>query len=136
MSITMRNNENTWLNEWVNTSSKLRYHIIPANNRPSYYYEANWAYPYISNDSLTNNSKPAAKLNNQNTDGTYFMSKSLRDISVTGGLASFRFTVDGTTGIDDIIDRKPTGPSKVLYQMGPVLIVREQDGTIRKIMKR
>ena len=129
-------NENTWLNEWVNTSSKLRYHIIPANNRPSYYYEANWAYPYISNDSLTNNSKPAAKLNNQNTDGTYFMSKSLRDISVTGGLASFRFTVDGTTGIDDIIDRKPTGPSKVLYQMGPVLIVREQDGTIRKIMKR
>ena len=129
-------NENTWLNEWVNTSSKLRYHIIPANNRPSYYYEANWAYPYISNDSLTNNSKPAAKLNNQNTDGTYFMSKSLRDISVTGGLASFRFTVDGTTGIDDIIDRKLTGPSKVLYQMGPVLIVREQDGTIRKIMKR
>ena len=129
-------NENTWLNEWVNTSSKLCYRIIPANNQSSYYYEANWAYPYISNDSLTNNSKPAAKLNNQNTDGTYFMSKSLRDISVTGGLASFRFTVDGTTGIDDIIDRKPTGPSKVLYQMGPVLIVREQDGTIRKIMKR
>ena len=111
-------------------------YLIPANNQSSYYYEANWAYPYIANDSLTNNSKPAATLNNQNTDGTYFMSKSLRDISVTGGLASFRFTVDGTTGIDDIIDRKPTGPSKVLYQMGPVLIVREQDGTIRKIMKR
>jgi M6 family metalloprotease-like protein len=129
-------NENTWLNEWVNTSSKLRYRIIPANNQSSYYYEANWAYPYIANDSLTNNSKPAATLNNQNTDGTYFMSKSLREISVSGGLASFRFTVDGTTDIDDIIDRKPTGPSKVLYQMGPVLIVREQDGTIRKIMKR
>ena len=129
-------NENTWLYGATNTSSKLRYRIIPANNQSSYYYEANWAYPYIANDSLTNNSKPAATLNNQNTDGTYFMSKSLRDISVTGGLASFRFTVDGTTGIDDIIDRKPTGPSKVLYQMGPVLIVREQDGTIRKIMKR
>ena len=64
------------------------------------------------------------------------MNKSVRDIAVTNGLASFRFTVDGTTDIDDIIDRKPTGPSKVLYQMGPVLIVREQDGTIRKIMKR
>ena len=128
--------ENTWLFGVPNTSSKLCYHIIPANKESSYYYEANWAYPYIANDSLTNNSKPAATLNNQNTDGTYFMSKSLREISVSGGLASFRFTVDGTTGIDDIIDRKPTGPSKVLYQMGPVLIVREQDGTIRKIMKR
>ena len=128
--------ENTWLFGVPNTSSKLCYHIIPANKESSYSYEAYWPYPYLGNDSLTNNSKPAATLNNQNTDGTKLMNKSVRDIAVTNGLASFRFTVDGTTDIDDIIDRKPTGPSKVLYQMGPVLIVREQDGTIRKIMKR
>lgn len=125
-------NENTWLYEWVNTSSKLRYHVIPANNRPSYYYETNWAYPYISNDSLTNNSKPAAKLNNQNADGTYLMSKSLRDISVTGGLASFRFTVDGTTGIDELLAE---GEPRELYRIGPIVILRYPNGVVRKVVR-
>jgi len=125
-------NENTWLNEWVNTSSKLRYRIIPANNQSSYYYEANWAYPYIANDSLTNNSKPAATLNNENTDGTYFMSKSLRDISVTGGLASFRFTVDGTTGIDEL---PADGEPRELYRIGPIVILRYPNGIVRKVVR-
>jgi M6 family metalloprotease-like protein len=123
---------------YPNTKKDKHYIIIPANNnstaKTSNY--PNWSYPYQNNDSLTNHSQPAATLNNENTDGTYLMNKSLRDISVTNGLASFRFTIDGTTGIENMIDRKPMGPTKVLYQMGPVLIVREQDGTIRKIMKR
>ena len=37
---------------------------------------------------------PVATLNNANTDGSKLMNKSLRDIRVENGLASFRFTVD------------------------------------------
>jgi M6 family metalloprotease-like protein len=125
-------NENTWLNEWVNTSSKLRYHIIPANNRSSYSYETGWAYPYLANDSLTNNSKPAAKLNNQNTDGTYLMSKSLRDINVTNGLVSFRFTIDSSTGIKEL---EVEGEPRELYRIGPIIILRYPNGAIRKVVR-
>ena len=133
--------ESRWLDitmtKAVNEKSKQRYHIIPANNQPEYSkYNTNntknWAYPYIANDSLTNNSKPAAKLNNQNTDGTYFMSKSLRDISVTGGLASFRFTVDGTTGIDEL---PADGEPRELYRIGPVVILRYPNGVVRKVVR-
>ena len=127
-------NENTWLslNERVNTSSKLRYHVIPANNQSSYSYEAHWAYPYLANDSLTNNSKPAATLNNANTDGTYLMNKSVRDITVAGELASFHFTVDSSTGIDEL---QAEGEPRELYRVGPVVILRYPNGVVRKVVR-
>jgi M6 family metalloprotease-like protein len=133
-------NENTWLslNEWVNTSSQLCYHIFPANNQPEYSkYNTNntrgWAYPYISNDSLTNNSKPAATLNNANTDGSKLMNKSLRDITVADGLASFRFTNDTSTGISEL---EAEGEPRELYRVGPVVILRYPNGVVRKVVKK
>ena len=126
-------NEYKWLYEWVNTSSKLCYHVIPANNQSSYYYETGWAYPYLANDSLTNNSKPVATLNNENTDGTYLMSKSLRDISVTNGLVSFRFTIDSSTGIKEL---EVEGEPRELYRIGPIIILRYPNGIIRKVVRQ
>ena len=124
--------ENTWLFGVPNTSSKLCYHIIPANNQSSYSYEAHWAYPYLANDSLTNNSKPAATLNNKNTDGTYLMNKSVRNITVAGDLASFHFTVDSSTGIDEL---QAEGEPRELYRVGPVIILRYPNGVVRKVVR-
>jgi hypothetical protein len=124
--------ENTWLFGVPNTSSKLCYHIIPANKESSYSYEAYWPYPYLANDSLTNSSEPKATLNNENTDGTKLMNKSVRDIAVTDGLASFRFTVDTPTGIEEHTSQQS---AEILYDLGPISIIRYSNGTIKKVMK-
>lgn len=50
------------------------------------------AYPYGGNNSLTNTTSPAAKLYNSNTDGTFYMNKAVKEISVNGdGTVSFVF---------------------------------------------
>ena len=49
-------------------------------------------YPFEGNDSLTNYSKPIAKLYNKNTDGMYYMNIRLSEMKITDGKASFRFT--------------------------------------------
>lgn len=113
-------------------TAKLRYHIFPANNRSSYYSSSGWTYPYQANDSLTRYSQPVAKLNHANTDGTLLMDKSLLDIRVDGGLASFRFTRDPATAI---IPVKSTRQPEVLYHLGPVSIVRDSDGVVKKVVK-
>jgi M6 family metalloprotease-like protein len=114
-----------------NSSTKKRYRIIPANNK-STSYQSEWGYPYQTNDSLTNTSKPAAELNNANVDGTYFMNKSLYDIKVENGLASFRFTDGPTTGIEEL---KSGEPYRILYDLGPIYIIRYRNGEIKKVMK-
>ena len=106
-----------------------RYVLFHANNSSTY---SKWAYPYNANDSLTNYSSPAAKLNNTNTDGSKLMNKSLRDIRVENGLASFRFTVDSTTGIEELQDHRSY---KILYDLGPIYIIRYSNGEIKKVVK-
>ena len=92
----------TWTSGVPNSSYEKRYSIIPANNKTSLNAKAGWAYPYITvdslgmdviaNDELTNTSKPAAKLNHTNVDGTKLMSKPITQMSVNAdGLASFVF---------------------------------------------
>ena len=74
-----------------NSETYKRYTIFPANNRTSTYQSSGWAYPYLSNNLLTNDSEPAATLNHENTDGRKLMNKSITNIAVTNGLASFDF---------------------------------------------
>ncbi len=75
----------------VNTYSAKRYTIIPANNE-SYYTDASgWAYPYGENDKLTNTSTPASTLIHANSDGSLYMNKSLTEMAIIDGLASFVF---------------------------------------------
>lgn len=114
---------NLWFSttEYVNAKKK-RYWIIPANNT-TVYGSSGWAYPYMKqdvlgndsvvNDSLTNTSVPMAKLNNPNVDGTLLMSKPITAMSVDAdGRGSFMFMddtptfvyglpLDGEQGCDD-----------------------------------
>ena len=117
-----------------NKSSRQHYVIIPANNKPEYTQSnaANWAYPYNGNTSLTNTSSPAATLFNANADGTMFMNKPLTDLAVdASGLASFSFTGGPTAvSLPSVL-----GPYKVLYDLGPIYIIRLANGEIMKVMK-
>lgn len=120
--------------EAANTSSLKRYTIFPANNK-SYYTtgnEAGWAYPYESNNQLTNTSTPAAKLWNANSDGTLFMNKPITNMDVQDGKASFDFMKSAT----DIGIQTVTDVAQVLCEYGPIRIVRTADGTVKKVMKR
>ena len=60
------------------------------------------------------------------------MDKSLLDIRADGGLASFRFTRDPATAITPV---KSTRQPEVLYHLGPVSIVRDSDGVVKKVVK-
>lgn len=122
--------EEVWKSGTPNYSYK-RYCIIPANNKTSYSYEADWAYPYGNNNSLTNESAPAATLYHNNTDGTKLMSKPLTNFAVTDGLASFDFMGGGT----EILERKIVEQSEILFDLGPIYIIRNAQGEIKKVMK-
>ncbi len=86
-----------WLYDMPNKPSEQHYLIVPANNKSYSDYskyswnDALWTYPYEDNDRLTNTSSPAALLWNANTDGTKLMNKSIIDMAVADGLASFNF---------------------------------------------
>jgi M6 family metalloprotease-like protein len=120
--------------EAPNSKDKKRYRIITANNNKTLTYASmeGWPYPYQSNDSLTNTSTPAAELNNANTDGKKLMNKSLFDMKVENDLASFRFATASTTDIEEL---RAGQPYKILYDLGPIYIIRYANGEIKKVMK-
>ena len=120
-----------WVSTTVsaNSSSRQRYVLFYANNQENTY--AGWAYPSEENNSLTNTSVPAATLFNANSDGTMLMSKPITNMSVTGGLASFDFSVS-TSGINEVT----TGASQLLYRIGVVDIIRDAKGNIRKVIRK
>ena len=84
--------EETW---WYNTVNDAPNHpgvaIIPASG--IYTPDANVAYPYAGNDSLTDNSTPAAIVYNANKAGTYYMGKPITGIrhDEANGTVSFNF---------------------------------------------
>ena len=117
----------------ANPGSNDRYLIFAANNSPHYSSSSGWPYPYSGNNELTNTSSPAATLNKANTDGTKLMSKPITNIQVTGGLASFDFMGGGPSSIQAPVS---TSSLQVLYDIGPVRIVRMPNGEIKKVMKR
>ncbi len=126
--------EDIWADPYSppNTPNQKHYMIFPANNQSSVYRNNGWGYPCQGNDSLTNTSKPAATLWNANADGTLLMSKPVSQMAVdANGLASFRFTVN-TTAISEL---SASGSPRVLYEVGPICIVRMPNGEIKKVMK-
>jgi len=128
--------EDTWTGkngEIPNTSKdENSYYIFPANNKFSYYNGLGWPYPQSTNDALTNESAPASILHHKNTDGTLLMSKPITEMAVTNGLASFKF-MGGSTAIRETQHQdQPT----ILYQYGPLRILRMPNGEIRKVLIR
>lgn len=83
-----------WYENTVNTGSKQRCTIFHADNNDVFSLTSmkRDIYPYSSNNSLTNTSKPAATLYNANTDGTKYMNKPITEITRNGdGTVSFNF---------------------------------------------
>ncbi len=117
---------------WANPGTNDRYVIFAANNTPHYSSSSGWPYPYSGNNELTDTSSPAAKLNNAN-GGKYYMSKPITNMTVTNGLASFDFMGGGPSSIQAPVS---TSSLQVLYDIGPVRIVRMPNGEIKKVMKR
>jgi hypothetical protein len=115
----------------ANTYSSKHYTIIPANNKSYYTNAAGWAYPYGENDELTNTSAPASTLLHKKSDGSLLMNKPVTNITVTERLASFDF-MGGATGI---FEKKVLGQPKILYDLGPIYIIRNAQGEIKKVMK-
>ena len=65
-------------------------------------------------------------------DGTKLMNKSLYDMTVEGGLASFRFVDGPVTGVDVV---KPAGTPQLLYRLGSVSILRYPNGVVKKVVR-
>ena len=123
----------TSLDEPANGGSVNHYVLFHAGNTSR---ESAWAYPYQANDSLTNTSTPAATLNNANIDGTKFMSKPITRMTVTDGLASFDFLGGTPSSINPKLSTLNSQLStfNVLYRLGPVTIVRDENGRVHKII--
>ncbi len=100
-----------WSYNKVNdNASHPRVCIVPANNRWDERYAMGFAYPYRTlhskNDSLTDNSKPAATLYHRPVGVTfatqYYLGKPITNITNSGGVVSFNLMGGNTSGIHDI----------------------------------
>lgn len=94
--------ERAWYsNEVNNVVSHQRWSIVAADNSygmDSYSDIANDTYPYKGNNSLTGTSKPANKVFNKNTDGTYLLGKNVTAITANAdGTMSFDFKVGSSS---------------------------------------
>lgn len=119
-----------WYTNNTNTGTQDRYTIFRASNGSGG--TSSWPYPYKGNNQLTDTSQPAATLNHANASGTWRMGKPLTNMAVADGLASFDF-MGGQTAI-----QSPSSGlhPRLLYDFGPVRIVRMPNGDIKKVMKR
>lgn len=132
-------NETAWNENKVNnTKGHERMTWIAADNDKAYetyegerYYDfydmASDTYPYKTNKSFTNTSKPAATLYNKNTDGSKKLNKSVLDITQNSdGTVAFRFlasagSVTPTGGdfkrISDVSDLTEDAEYLIVYEI-------------------
>ncbi len=118
-----------WMNNEVNAKSMhQRMTIIPADNLLTMktLEGDTWPGPKMKT-SLTDDTTPAAKLYNENTDGRKFMGKPITDISETNGKINFKFNGGAPNGITsvqeintqssfyDLTGRKIAFPRKGIY---------------------
>ena len=93
-----------WYNNTVNdVYSHPRMTIIPANNSYQVAQSSGFAYPYLSKDSLTDSSLPAAKVFNANANGKK-MGKPITKIREYDGKIAFEFMGgDVNAGINNLV---------------------------------
>ena len=86
-------NSDVWKQNTVNnTASHQRMTIIPADGKLSHYNTTGDTWPGTSNNTkLTDSSRPAATLYNQNSNGRKFMGRPIENIAEKNGLISFTF---------------------------------------------
>lgn len=82
----------SWEYNRVNAEDHQRFTIFHADGLAGANNENNDLYPYKDNNSLTNNSYPAATLYNSNSDGTLMMNRGVTNITQnTDGTMSFKY---------------------------------------------
>ncbi len=115
-----------------NSYGFYRYNLFHANNFT--YSQAGWAYPYGSNNCLTDTSTPAATLLEPREEtGEKLMSKPITEICISDSLASFKFMDEMETGIGEVTLGQE---EKVLYEFGLIRIVRDEKGAIKKMIRK
>lgn len=126
--------DEAWTNNDVNTTHE-RYSVVPADNSTGYYqwvqqpdgsytsvYDATDIagdlYPYGNNDALTDTSVPADTLFTANTDGSFFLHKSVTHIRQNAdGTIAFHFTNGIVDAIDKIAADKTSTVRKGIYSI-------------------
>lgn len=119
--------EDAWTGNDVNTT-KVRCTVVRAGY-PNYPWAvsdltqiATDTYPQGTLNALTNETSPAATLNNANTDGSKFLNKSITDITQNeDGTISFRFTNNNTTAITAVTASEDS-KDKQIYTLGGQLM--------------
>jgi len=114
--------QSIWVSGPGNSPNEQHYMIIPASNQTDKYSCAGWAYPYGTNNALTDTSVPAATLWHANTAGTQLMSQPITGIAIQDGLASFSFK-SVPTGMETVRQDPITDSRKLLWN-GRILIQR------------
>ncbi len=141
-------NEAEWMKNSVNAVENDDDHERMAIVRASgYSYDFGDAYPYQGNNSFTDNSSPAIKLHNPNTDGTYKLRKGVTDITQeSDGTMSFVFVNSSQqTSISDLA--QPESGMVEVYDLSArrvktdpqpsgVSIVRDAQGKVYKRILR
>ncbi len=112
--------------------------IIPADN--VMVASGNVAYPYtntitgVTNDELTDQSKPAAKTYLKNKNGVKYMNKPITDIAVADGIASFEFMKSTdyniTLGINDIYHEGENAQTDISKLYGKPATIYNAQGTM------
>ena len=136
-------NATIWRDNTVNSPSGQGYNgherctPIQADEGKEMNNERGDVWPYGMNPgSLTNTSTPAAKVYNRNTDGSYYMNKSVIDITRNGdGTMSFTFTPNGsgTTGIENVkVDATDNGfdPDAPVYNLNGQRVSKSAKGIL------
>ena len=138
-------NRTAWTYNVVNsTGGQQMYGIYPAHERCTpIQADANLLMNTPSGDvwprggltGLTNTSKPAAEVYNKNTDGSYYMNKSVTAIKKNSdGTMSFKFTNNnGTSGIDNaVVDNTGNGfdPDAPVYNLNGQRVSKSAKGIL------
>ena len=137
--------ETIWYQNTINDDADHpRAYIIPANNNTNT--PAGFPYPYVSaiyfgqkvgNDSLTDNSTPAAIVYNKPANSalsltyTYYMGKPITNITHEDGLVGFDFMGGSTTGIRQI-SATATDDSSLSRLYGNAVDVYDNSGRLRR----
>ena len=91
----------------------------PSTSSYSRQTESTDAYPYLQNDSLTDNSSPAAVLHNGNVDRHRFMNRGIHDITInTDSTMSFRYAAlsERIIYMDSLSANRPDTTGAIFYE--------------------
>lgn len=133
-------NESMWQSNSVNSYAE-RCTVVRADNSDNRATNdlaevAGDVYPHAGNNSLTNDSQPAATLRNANTDGSFLLNKSVTGITQNAdGTIAFRFT----NGVVSGIERTKANVSKAvspIYTLGGQRTAQPQKGIYIKDGKK